>query len=93
MSSHHGDRVLMAVRNTFFHQDIAGYGPLQSLFKETLRRLQVMVQVMDLFSVLIKETIIRLQVMVQVMDLFSILIKETIMRLHTRTDTDAHCDY
>ena len=89
MSSHHGDRVLMAVRNTFFHQDIAGYGPLQSLFKETLRRLQVMVQVMDLFSVLTKETIIRLQVM----DLFNILIKETIMRLHTGTDRDGHRDY
>ena len=44
MSSHQGDRVLMAIRNTFFiagygplqrshqgdHHEIAGYGPLQS---------------------------------------------------------------
>ena len=30
MSSHQGDRILMAVGNTFFHQDIAGYVPLQS---------------------------------------------------------------
>ena len=37
-----------------------------------------MVQVMDLFKVLIKDTIQRFQVMVQVMDLFKVLIKETI---------------
>ena len=29
-SSHQGDRVLMAFRNPFFHQEIAGYRPLQS---------------------------------------------------------------
>ena len=51
------------------------------LFKETIRRLQVMVKGMDHLSILIKENIMRLQVMVQVMALFSVLIKETIMRL------------
>ena len=30
MSSHQGDRVLMAVRKTLFNQEIAGDGPLQS---------------------------------------------------------------
>ena len=29
-SSNLGDRVLMAVRNQFFHQEISGYGHLQS---------------------------------------------------------------
>ena len=68
----------MAVMNTFFHQEIAGYGPFQSSHQGDH---QVMVQVMGLFSVHIKETIMRLQVMVQVMDLLSVLIKEAIMRL------------
>ena len=47
------------------------------------RGVQVMVQVMGIFSVLIEETIMRLQVMVQamVMDLFSVLIKGASMRL------------
>ena len=58
---------MMAFRNTFF---IAGYGPLQCSHKETFRRLQVMVKVMGLFSVLIEETIRRLQIMVQVMMAF-----------------------
>ena len=49
-------------------------------FQEHIYFIRIL-QVMDLFRVLIKDTIIRLQVMVQVMDLFSVLLKETIMRL------------
>ena len=41
----------MANRNTFFIMDL-----FRVLIKKTIRRLQVMVQVMDLFSVLIKDT-------------------------------------
>ena len=52
----------MAVRNTFF---IAGYGPLQRSHQGDHQEIQVMVQVMGLFSVLIEETIRRFQVMVQ----------------------------
>ena len=53
-SSHQGD-----------YQEIAGYGagygPLQRSHQEDHHAIQVMVQVMDLFSVFIKETIMRLQ--------------------------------
>ena len=41
----------MANRNTFFIMDL-----FRVLIKNTIRRLQVMVQVMDFFSVLIKDT-------------------------------------
>ena len=53
------------------HQKIAGYGPLQRSHQGDHQ--WVMVQVMDLISVLIMETIMRLQVM----DLFRVLIKDT----------------
>ena len=56
-SSHQGERVLMAVRNTFSLQVMNLFSVL---IKETVRRLNVMVQVMSLFSVLIKDTIRRL---------------------------------
>ena len=46
----------MGVSNTFFHQEIAGNGPLQSSHQGDHQEMQVMVQVMDLFRVLLKET-------------------------------------
>ena len=61
----------MAVRNTFF---IAGYGPLQRSHQGDHQEIQVMVQVMGLFSVLIEETIMRLQ------GLHRVLIKDRAMR-------------
>ena len=76
IADHQGDRVLMAVRSTFFHQEIAGYVPLQSYHQGDHQEIAdygagygpllqshqgdhqwVIVQVMDLFRVLIKETI------------------------------------
>ena len=59
----------------FFIRRLQVMAILRVLIKETIRRLQVMVRVMNPFSTPIKETIMRWQVMVQGMDLFSVLIK------------------